>query len=500
MELVESTNLNAPFLIKEIGIMKNQYVGDIGDYGKYSLLRAFAQKGIKIGFNWYLTKNDDSNDGKFTDYLSKTSMSRYCPEVFDALKSIVKTNGNDKTIYDVQAKELIPGAIYYPDLMNFIGSPKERADQRELWFEKSLRYFEGCDLIFLDPDNGLLEKGDASKRGAEKYVLHDEVERYFNAGYNVVYYCHKGRRTQSQWGEYKSIMIKNLSDASSIVLTFHKGSQRSYIFIIHEDDYEIFKSIIDDFMKNWNDVFSEEEIESTEQQDFDSCKERWEYYKEQFPLFNIDTSKVEYDKNQRGKWRYTRKGESVEIAGDCFFNFNETKVKLYKKLKPLSQSTIIKLEDCAKKHHSNENCVLMPVTGGMNNVKGKIYYREKDENFAIHGVGRAGILLDRPDTFIYFMSEFFKARKRNYDLMSAGEFLSNSIFREALNTLNFQAIYSFMNSFQSIEEYCGLFYGIDKAFTQRMIRNGKKPIKNEKDLIRYIELAEDFWSIQRGKF
>ena len=28
--------------------MKNQYVGDIGDYGKYALLRAFAEAGIKV--------------------------------------------------------------------------------------------------------------------------------------------------------------------------------------------------------------------------------------------------------------------------------------------------------------------------------------------------------------------------------------------------------------------------------------------------------------------
>ena len=48
--------------------MKNQYVGDIGDYGKYSLLRAFLNAGIKVGINWYLTDNDGSTDGKFKRY------------------------------------------------------------------------------------------------------------------------------------------------------------------------------------------------------------------------------------------------------------------------------------------------------------------------------------------------------------------------------------------------------------------------------------------------
>ena len=48
--------------------MKNQYVGDIGDYGKYSLLRYIAFHEIRIGVNWYLTDNDGSTAGKFTKY------------------------------------------------------------------------------------------------------------------------------------------------------------------------------------------------------------------------------------------------------------------------------------------------------------------------------------------------------------------------------------------------------------------------------------------------
>ena len=54
-------------------MMKNQYVGDIGDYGKYSLLRFLALHGIKIGINWYLTDNDNTSDGNITDYLKKDS-------------------------------------------------------------------------------------------------------------------------------------------------------------------------------------------------------------------------------------------------------------------------------------------------------------------------------------------------------------------------------------------------------------------------------------------
>lgn len=66
--------------------MKNQYVGDIGDYGKYGLLREFIKDGISVGVNWYLTIKDMSHDGKFTDYLKKKpELREYDEELFDAL-------------------------------------------------------------------------------------------------------------------------------------------------------------------------------------------------------------------------------------------------------------------------------------------------------------------------------------------------------------------------------------------------------------------------------
>lgn len=50
--------------------MKNQYIGDIGDYGKYGLLRFLSEHGIKIGVNWYLSKNDEIViDGNINNYL-----------------------------------------------------------------------------------------------------------------------------------------------------------------------------------------------------------------------------------------------------------------------------------------------------------------------------------------------------------------------------------------------------------------------------------------------
>ncbi len=237
--------------------MKNQYVGDIGDYGKYSLLRAFINAGVKIGINWYLTENDDSNDGKFTDYLKKKDeYRRYDQELFDVIKKIAPKK--NKSVMDIQDSGILPGTVFYSDILHPIGTPSDRRSTRERWFKESLLELKDADLIFMDPDNGLLEDDNASKLGGEKYVLPDEVEQYFNAGHNVVYYCHKGRRNMSQWFDHKSIMFNLVPEAKPAVLTYHKGSQRSYIFLIHDEDFEKYRSIIDKFTRRWFGIFTEE--------------------------------------------------------------------------------------------------------------------------------------------------------------------------------------------------------------------------------------------------
>lgn len=243
--------------------MKNQYVADIGDFGKYSLLRAFAEAGIKVGINWYLTADDASNDGKFTDYLQNDDLRWRAPDVFDKLKKIAGIQG--KSVKNIEESGIVPGAVFYSDLLNPSGTPSDREQERNAWFRESIDELENAELIYMDPDNGLLEDNDPSKRGAEKYVLPDEVEQYYSAGHNVVYYCHKGRRKMSDWFDYKSIMCEVLPEAKPLVLTYHKGTQRSYIFLIHPEDFMKYSKILNRFLTKWMKIFSEEYTDKGDQ-------------------------------------------------------------------------------------------------------------------------------------------------------------------------------------------------------------------------------------------
>ena len=91
--------------------MQNQYVGDIGDFGKYGLLRAISGDPLRLGVVWYLfpdepTKEPGKGDGKFIDYLchptaKERKLIECDPFLYDKLHKIV-IDENDRRVVRVQ--------------------------------------------------------------------------------------------------------------------------------------------------------------------------------------------------------------------------------------------------------------------------------------------------------------------------------------------------------------------------------------------------------------
>ena len=240
--------------------MKNQYVGDIGDYGKYGLLRFLAGHGIKIGINWYLTENDGSKDGRFTNYLKNPTERIYDPELFDALQNIAEQP--EKNIKMIERAGIIPDAEFYGELLK---SSSLKADARELnrrlWFNNSTLILGNAELIFADPDNGISYRKTARTKDSEKYTLPEDISEYYNIGKNVVYYCHKGRRKQEAWEQAKVEIKNHIRDAQLLAVTCHKGTQRSYIFVLHPDSYLKYERILKAFLDSeWGNMFTWENV------------------------------------------------------------------------------------------------------------------------------------------------------------------------------------------------------------------------------------------------
>src|SRR4030043_2221212 len=101
--------------------MQDRYVADIGDFGKYGLLKFLAEKTrLKLGVNWYLVDpeelNEQSrNDGKKTEYLYANPNDKYTScdkELYYQLKSIV--DENKRSVKEVERRNILPaGTIFY---------------------------------------------------------------------------------------------------------------------------------------------------------------------------------------------------------------------------------------------------------------------------------------------------------------------------------------------------------------------------------------------------
>ena len=136
--------------------MKNQYFGDVGDYGKYGLLRFIAKRGVTIAVNWYLTPDDQSNDGHIRGYLTNDRDRKYDPELFDVLREM--SIHKEKNVGRFAEREMIPGAIYFdsivqPQLSDSTLSVTDKRLARERWHQQALAGCYGPELVFMDPDN-----------------------------------------------------------------------------------------------------------------------------------------------------------------------------------------------------------------------------------------------------------------------------------------------------------------------------------------------------------
>jgi hypothetical protein len=177
--------------------MKNQYVGDLNDFAKYGILRALAGVGrervFRLGVVWYLTPDDGRGDGRHIDYLSEARPNRYSeadPYLYGRLHHVVHHLGRE--VPRVQAAGVLPArTAFFSEPLAFPQIPPrreaDRLQQRNAWLERALAAMTRCDLVFLDPDNGLAPPGARRHTSAAaRYAFPDELQRFVELGKVVV--------------------------------------------------------------------------------------------------------------------------------------------------------------------------------------------------------------------------------------------------------------------------------------------------------------------------
>ena len=144
--------------------MQDRYVGDIGDFAKYGLLRALSA-GKKLGMAWYLHPDENHNqDGRHTAYLCQPEIwSAADAVVYEALGRIIDNDrrGVEKrSVAAVQASGILGDAVFADHRLNTAVPVPERADRRNEWLSQVADTLSDCDIVFADPDNGLCHDRD----------------------------------------------------------------------------------------------------------------------------------------------------------------------------------------------------------------------------------------------------------------------------------------------------------------------------------------------------
>lgn len=234
--------------------MQDRYTGDLGDYGKYGLLRQLCglrddnAEPLRLGVAWYrpepeTVKSDPDNDGKFTAYLRPDQKQRFqpCdPALYEALYELV-VEREDRRVEAVENSGVLGDHTIFYDA--YIPGPapnargEARAVLRRAWAKKALRTTERCELVFLDPDNGLEPPSAAIRhKAAVKYVYLEEIAPLVERGQSLVIYHHLGRHGThaDQIARWLKRLQQEFNPADIFALRYQPRSPRAF-FVLAQD-------------------------------------------------------------------------------------------------------------------------------------------------------------------------------------------------------------------------------------------------------------------------
>ena len=231
--------------------MQDRYTGDIGDFGKYGLLRELCGmteggRQLSLGIVWYRVPDESHNDdGKHTRYLEPSAKNlqqfrALDTHLYDALAKIVR--GKDRRLSLVRGASLFPReTAFYETALTFLEMPgigpaakQARMRRRARWLSGAIDMTTGRDIVFVDPDNGLEVTVQAHEKTGPKYVYYDELVPFAERGQSLIIYHHIGRKgsAATQINERLSEIADRIEGGTrAFALHYHRGTARAFFVV-----------------------------------------------------------------------------------------------------------------------------------------------------------------------------------------------------------------------------------------------------------------------------
>lgn len=217
--------------------MQDRYVGDVGDFGKYALLRHLTG-GKRLGVAWYLYPDESHNaDGKHVRYLEEPGTWRDLdPVAFEHMGVLVQQGL--RCVAAVEASGVLPDAVFASERLDCASrSASEREAWRREWFERVQARLTEAEVVFADPDNGLYPD-DGYRWGRVKHwksIPLSEVAALADGRCAVIYH-HNTRRKGGHEAEIRHWL--GLMPGPAVALRVRAYSPRTYFIVNPTPDIE----------------------------------------------------------------------------------------------------------------------------------------------------------------------------------------------------------------------------------------------------------------------
>jgi hypothetical protein len=205
--------------------MRHNFVNDIGDYAKYALLRALCTSGgaeIRLGVIWYLTDHaEPGGDGRKRAHLSADGWENLDPNLLSTMRLIegALPSPDGLNIKLIESSGILPPSTAYfsKAIPRVPRNVHQRVSARARWFTEAQEAVANCDLVFLDPDNGLeVRSAPITSSLASKYATVSEISGLLENGVGVVLYQH-GNRTR--WPVQRERICAQIASGTSSTVT-----------------------------------------------------------------------------------------------------------------------------------------------------------------------------------------------------------------------------------------------------------------------------------------
>ena len=258
--------------------MQHRYFGDVGDYGKYGLLRALCGSNevprLRLGIIWYLFPDEGHNkDGKHVSYLRKKSYRECDPPLYDFLRSEILDDAgaikpDSRNLTSVSKSGIFPSdTLYFERALEYLRteSPDLRLAKRSAWVTASQEEIKEADIVFLDPDNGI--ECASRARGHDKgpkYVFWDDIDALVLRNKSVIIYHHLGRNGGThpeQARKLLQVMAAKYHRTSPMSIIFRRGSSRAYFIIPSQTNEDVLRDRFERFAQGpWRPHFTSFQI------------------------------------------------------------------------------------------------------------------------------------------------------------------------------------------------------------------------------------------------